>query len=76
MKQSPQPDRRRILAAGAGALVTGFFGRAQAQDKVLSLPFANGERRLAVYPEKRPLIVLTSRPPQLYSTKNSDGVRM
>src|SRR3954463_7378987 len=65
MKQAPQADRRRILAAGAGALVTGFFGRAQAQDKVLSLPFANGERRLAVYPEKRPLIVLTSRPPQL-----------
>src|SRR3954469_6377264 len=29
------------------------------------LPFANGHRRLAVYPEKRPLIVVTSRPPQL-----------
>ncbi|MFL6662770.1 MAG: molybdopterin-dependent oxidoreductase, partial [Rhizobacter sp.] len=29
------------------------------------LPFANGARNLVAYPEKRPLIVLTSRPPQL-----------
>jgi DMSO/TMAO reductase YedYZ molybdopterin-dependent catalytic subunit len=28
-------------------------------------PFANGKRNLVAYPEKRPLIVLTSRPPQL-----------
>jgi DMSO/TMAO reductase YedYZ molybdopterin-dependent catalytic subunit len=28
-------------------------------------PFANGTRKLIAYPEKRPLIVLTSRPPQL-----------
>jgi DMSO/TMAO reductase YedYZ molybdopterin-dependent catalytic subunit len=31
----------------------------------LSLPFANGERPVAQYPQKRPMIVLTSRPPQL-----------
>jgi DMSO/TMAO reductase YedYZ molybdopterin-dependent catalytic subunit len=30
-----------------------------------TLPFANGERELVAYPQKRPLIVLTSRPPQL-----------
>src|SRR5207245_257571 len=30
-----------------------------------TLPFANGERRLVQYPQKRPLIVQTSRPPQL-----------
>ena len=29
------------------------------------LPFANGHRQLVAFPEKRPLIVLTSRPPQL-----------
>ena len=33
-------------------------------DKVV-LPFGNGERRLVKYPQKRPLILLTSRPPQL-----------
>ena len=38
--------------------------RALAEDTV-TLPFANGERQLVRYPGKRPLIVLTSRPPQL-----------
>jgi DMSO/TMAO reductase YedYZ molybdopterin-dependent catalytic subunit len=31
----------------------------------VDLPFANGERPLAVYPQKRALILQTSRPPQL-----------
>jgi DMSO/TMAO reductase YedYZ molybdopterin-dependent catalytic subunit len=31
----------------------------------VSLGFENGERELIAYPQKRPLIVLTSRPPQL-----------
>lgn len=35
-----------------------------AQQKV-QLPFANGEREMATYPGKRPLIRLTTRPPQL-----------
>lgn len=30
-----------------------------------TLPFGNGERPLVVYPQKRPLIRLTTRPPQL-----------
>jgi len=55
--------RRRLLAAGAGVIATTAFGRAFAQD--VNLPFANGRRKLVAYPEKRPLIVLTSRPPQL-----------
>ncbi len=63
-----QQTRRRILAGGAGALAVGALGawapRAGAQPAV-DLPMANGHRNLAVYPEKRPLIVLTSRPPQL-----------
>lgn len=61
--------RRRLLAGGAGLLAgagLGLAGRsALAQAATAELPFANGARRLVAYPEKRPLIVLTSRPPQL-----------
>ena len=42
----------------------------------VTLPFANGERKLATFPQKRPLILHTSRPPQLetpFSVFN-DGV--
>ncbi|QGM44838.1 molybdopterin-dependent oxidoreductase [Methylocystis heyeri] len=63
-------DRRFLLqamgkgiGAGLAARVTTPFG-ALAQDTV-TLPFANGERRLVRYPGKRPLIQLTARPPQL-----------
>jgi sulfite dehydrogenase len=62
-------NRRRLLAAGLGAAATaglGAFSRsALAQSATVNLPFATGERKLAIYPEKRPMIVLTSRPPQL-----------
>jgi DMSO/TMAO reductase YedYZ molybdopterin-dependent catalytic subunit len=63
------PQRRRLLAAGAG-LATGAglggFGRAAlAQTTTMEHAFVNGRRNIAVYPEKRPLIVLSSRPPQL-----------
>jgi DMSO/TMAO reductase YedYZ molybdopterin-dependent catalytic subunit len=65
----PHALRRRILAGGAGALATaglGMLGRAAfAQSRTLEQPFVNGTRNLVAYPEKRPLIVLTSRPPQL-----------
>ncbi len=61
--------RRQLIAAGAGLLATagvGAIGRtASAADATAELPFSNGRRKLAAYPEKRPLIVLTSRPPQL-----------
>jgi DMSO/TMAO reductase YedYZ molybdopterin-dependent catalytic subunit len=61
--------RRRLLAGGAGALAAGglgAFGRAAfAQAATIELPMANGKRNMLAYPEKRPLIVLTSRPPQL-----------
>jgi DMSO/TMAO reductase YedYZ molybdopterin-dependent catalytic subunit len=68
MTRIHDPRRRRLLAGGAGALAAGLgtFGRsALAQPATVDLPFANGRRNLAAYPEKRPLIVLTSRPPQL-----------
>lgn len=31
----------------------------------MTLPFENGERALVAFPQKRPMIVLASRPPQL-----------
>ena len=58
------PRRRalRTLCAASFAGIPAF--RAFAAD-TLTLPFANGERPLARYPQKRPLIVVTQRPPQL-----------
>src|SRR4051812_1864959 len=50
--------------AGLGAW-SGLAARSHGQDGSITLPFENGERGLARYPQKRPLIVLTSRPPQL-----------
>src|SRR6478672_3584587 len=59
-------DRREWMKrAGMAALVTGLGSkRALALDTV-TLPFDNGERPLVRYPQKRPMIGLTSRPPQL-----------
>src|SRR3982074_1683578 len=59
-------DRREIMKrAGVVALATGFgSSKAFALDTV-TLPFDNGERPLVKYPQKRPMIGLTSRPPQL-----------
>jgi DMSO/TMAO reductase YedYZ molybdopterin-dependent catalytic subunit len=59
-------DRRDLLkGAGLAALAASFgSSRALALDTV-TLPFANGERPLVKYPQKRPMIGLTSRPPQL-----------
>jgi DMSO/TMAO reductase YedYZ molybdopterin-dependent catalytic subunit len=64
-------DRRQILksatglvAGGCGGLVLGSRVSARAAE-LTTLPFANGERPLVEYPGKRPLIALTSRPPQL-----------
>lgn len=64
-------DRRQFLrsasALGLGALVVGGVSRVfGAEDPdVVRLPFQNGLRTLVKYPQKRPLIRLTSRPPQL-----------
>src|SRR4029078_4445141 len=54
-----------MMRAGAAVLVPGLgAARALALDTV-TLPFDNGERPLVTYPQKRPMIGLTSRPPQL-----------
>jgi len=58
-------NRSRFLAATGGALSwVSLPRRARAQDEV-TLPFANGERRLVAFPQKRPLMLMTPRPPQL-----------
>jgi len=66
---NPVLDRREFLRA-AGLLTAGAALRfpltetSAAGDRV-ELPFENGGRDLVAYPQKRPLIRLTARPPQL-----------
>jgi DMSO/TMAO reductase YedYZ molybdopterin-dependent catalytic subunit len=62
--KNPGTRRRLVLAAGATLAGVPFARFARAQGTV-DMPFVNGGRKLVAYPEKRPLIVLTSRPPQL-----------
>jgi DMSO/TMAO reductase YedYZ molybdopterin-dependent catalytic subunit len=50
-----------VLAAGAAVFPAGPAGA----ESTATLPFANGQRPLVKYPQKRPLIRLTTRPPQL-----------
>src|SRR5215207_755601 len=60
-------NRRRFLRA-SGLVAAAFAGlpatKLFANDKI-TMPFANGERRLVKYPQKRQLILVTARPPQL-----------
>jgi DMSO/TMAO reductase YedYZ molybdopterin-dependent catalytic subunit len=61
--------RRRLIVGGAGALAAAGLGAlsrtAFAQAATIELPIVNGKRNMVAFPEKRPLIVLTTRPPQL-----------
>ena len=63
------------LASAAALGAVSVPRGADAQSRV-TLPFENGERELVAFPQKRPLIVLTSRPPQLEtpSAVFNDGV--
>ncbi len=56
-------DRRAFIKAAA--VMSLPPASSFAATDMATLPFANGERRLVRYPGKRPLIQLTSRPPQL-----------
>lgn len=62
-------DRRQWMkGAGSAALVLGSGAagtRTASALETTNLPFANGERALVRYPQKRPLIQMTARPPQL-----------
>ncbi len=60
-------NRRHFLRSSgwlAAAIAALPAAKLLADDKI-TLPFANGERRLVKYPQKRPLILVTARPPQL-----------
>jgi len=61
-------DRRQFIKAaggGAAALAAGKLVAGPAWAQSVALPFGNGGRPLVQYPQKRPLIRLTERPPQL-----------
>jgi sulfite dehydrogenase len=63
---SPGDPARRTFLRQAGWLAAGAaLGRLGAAESRVTLPFENGERALVAYPQKRPLVLLTARPPQL-----------
>jgi DMSO/TMAO reductase YedYZ molybdopterin-dependent catalytic subunit len=69
-RDKPHSQGRRAVLRQAGALgaasaLGGIGLPALAANKTVSLGFENGERELVAFPQKRPLILLTSRPPQL-----------
>ena len=61
-------DRRSLIkhsGMAIAALGTGIAIPSGSALAAVTLPFDNGERPLVKYPQKRPMIGLTSRPPQL-----------
>jgi DMSO/TMAO reductase YedYZ molybdopterin-dependent catalytic subunit len=56
-------SRRAFLAKAAALAAVGAVARAA--DEMIELPFENGARPLVKYPQKRAMIRVTSRPPQL-----------
>jgi sulfite dehydrogenase (cytochrome) subunit A len=58
-------DRRTLMKRAGWAAVAASLGPVGALAETVSLPFGNGERPLVKYPQKRSMIGLTSRPPQL-----------
>jgi DMSO/TMAO reductase YedYZ molybdopterin-dependent catalytic subunit len=62
-------NRRTVLQGGAALLagsgVVGGSSMASLASDTVTMPFENGERPIVNYPQKRPMIGLTQRPPQL-----------
>ena len=58
-------DRARFLASSGAALGAAALPGAVGAQTTVTLPMLNGERPLVAFPQKRPLILLTPRPPQL-----------
>ena len=56
---------QRAAALGAGGILAHSFEAVAGRQDRVTLPFENGTRELVAFPQKRPLLVLTSRPPQL-----------
>jgi len=66
--KSSIPRREFLKQAGMAGVATALGSpalSALADSRSVMLPFENGERDLVAFPQKRPMIVLTSRPPQL-----------
>src|SRR3982751_6854198 len=67
--KSRKITRRRFVQTLGAWGMGGFFLEnsiaATSSSEIVKQPFANGERRLVTFPQKRPLILLTTRPPQL-----------
>jgi DMSO/TMAO reductase YedYZ molybdopterin-dependent catalytic subunit len=57
--------RRRLLLGGSSALAGSVLGCQTLAQTTVEQPFVNGKRNVVAFPEKRPLIVVTTRPPQL-----------
>jgi DMSO/TMAO reductase YedYZ molybdopterin-dependent catalytic subunit len=67
-KDIPALTRRNFMQKAAAVGVAGGLGGhmlGALAAETATLPFANGQRDLVKYPEKRPLLLLTTRPPQL-----------
>jgi len=64
---------KSVIAAGIGLAAAGKGSLAAMASDTVTLPFANGERPLVAYPGKRPLIRLTTRPPQLETQPPGEG---
>jgi len=62
----PAPAARRVFLRQAGMALTALGGMPLLGDAAtLTQPFDNGERELIAYPQKRPLLRITTRPPHL-----------
>jgi DMSO/TMAO reductase YedYZ molybdopterin-dependent catalytic subunit len=57
--------RQAAALSASGVLANSAFEAIAGGQERVTLPFENGTRELVAFPQKRPLIVLTSRPPQL-----------
>src|SRR6476659_10166691 len=67
-RKSGRLNRRgffRVAAVSSVAVSVSPRGLAAAAEAFVTMPFENGKRPLVKYPQKRPLIRLTTRPPQL-----------
>jgi sulfite dehydrogenase (cytochrome) subunit A len=58
-------DRARFLVTVGASISAGALPRIAAAQTTVTLPMQNGVRPLVAFPQKRPLILLTPRPPQL-----------
>src|SRR3954468_17664349 len=66
-KRTAVARRQFLEATGLAALgiVSGAPAIGTLAEETITMPFGNGQRSLAKFPQKRPLILVTTRPPQL-----------